>query len=412
MADLAFARHSAAQTCSASLSFDAALARMIDGVRPLDEETIALGNAAGRVLSRPVIAAAASPNRNLAAMDGYAVRDIAAGAGSAMLKVVGQAAPAAPYPHLLGHGEAVRVFTGAPTPEGTDRVVPQELVKRSGDLVAIPTEAGQARHVRQCGSDFTCGSELLSAGRLLDPRAILVANAADAGTISVYRKPCVFVLATGDELRRPGTRSQNAHSIPDSVSPAVGALAQDWGAELVGTRLVPDQPDAIKRDARDAIERADILVITGGASVGNRDFSKAALQSLGLDFVFQNVAMKPGKPIWYGRVGTTHVLGLPGNPTAALVTARLFLAPLLCELQGCDPETALRWRSMALDTPLAASGPREVFLCGVGEGEKVRLIDRQFASGQASLAMSNALIRCPKNAPPKAIGTTIMTLDF
>jgi molybdopterin molybdotransferase len=159
---------------------------------------------------------------------------------------------------------------------------------------------------------------------------------------------------------------------------------------------------------------ADILILIGGASVGDRDFSQTALASLGLSLVFSKVAMKPGKPVWYGRVGNIHVLGLPGNPTAALVTARLFLVPLLCGLLGRPLSAALPWRSLALAASLAAGEDRETFFCGVAEadGGTVRAVDRQRASGQASIATANVLIRGPAKGPARMIGDFALVLDF
>ena len=412
MADLAVARGATQGLCSASLSFDDALARMAAGIVPLDIEHVPLRQASGRVLARAVVATRSSPNRDLAAMDGYAVRDIAAGAGMAMLAVVGQAAPGAPYSRMLEPGEAVRIFTGAPTPDGADRVIPQELVVRRGSRVAVPTDAGPARHIRCRGSDFAAGQSLLPAGRRIDARAILVAAAADVAALPVYRRPRVSLLATGDEIRAAGSVTEGVHNIPDSVSPAVAALAEEWGAAVIGICPVPDRQDAIESAARNALFGSDVLVVTGGASVGDRDFSRAALRSIGLDPVFDTVAMKPGKPVWYGRVGGTHVLGLPGNPTAAVVTARLFLAPLLCALQGRPAGAALRWQHLPLEAALPACGPRETFLCGTREGLSVRAIDRQFASGQASLAFANVLIRRRPASPRGEAGATAATLDF
>ncbi len=307
-----------------ALDFDAAIARMALVAAPLGQERVALADAAGRILARPVLARLDSPRAALAAMDGYAV----SGTQASRLKVIGDSFPARPFRGSIGAGEAVRIFTGAPVPEGADRVIVQELAVRHGDEVAIPAADGR-RHVRQRASDFAAGEALLSAGRRLDARGMLVAAAADAATLTVWRQPRVFILATGDELSRPGLASGGALSIPDSTSLAIAALATEWGATISGSALVPDDMDTIEAQALAAMAEADVLIVTGGASVGDRDFSRGALGALGLDRVFAGVAIKPGKPVWHGRVGGTQVLGLPGNPTAALVTARLFLAPLV-----------------------------------------------------------------------------------
>jgi molybdopterin molybdotransferase len=406
MSDLAFAIRPAAP-CRAALDFDTAITRMATVAAPLGQERVALADAAGRILAKPVLARLDSPRADLAAMDGYAV----CGAQVARLKIVGDSFPARPFRGAIGPGEAVRIFTGAPMPDGADRVIVQELAVRHGDEVAIPAAEGR-RHVRPRGSDFAASQALLPVGRRLDARAMLVAAAADAATLTVWRQPRVFILATGDELSTPGLAGGGALSIPDSTSLAIAALAIEWGATISGMALVPDDIDTIEAQARTAMARADILVVTGGASVGDRDFSREALGALGLDRVFAGVAIKPGKPAWYGQAGGTQVLGLPGNPTAALVTARLFLAPLLCLLTGRPANAALGWRPAALGAPLGDTGNRESFLCGDWNGSAVRALDRQAASSQASLAISNVLIRRARDAAAEPTGASAMILDF
>lgn len=406
MSDLAFAIRPSVP-CRATLDFDPAIARMAAVAAPLGQERVALADAAGRILARPVLARLDSPRADLAAMDGYAVN----GAQASRLKVIGDSFPARPFRGAIGAGEAVRIFTGAPVPEGADRVIVQELAVRHGDEVAIPTAEGR-RHVRQRASDFAAGEALLSAGRRLDTRAVLVAAAADAATLTVWRRPRVFVLATGDELSRPGLAGGGALSIPDSTSLAIASLATEWGATISGMALVPDDSDMIEAQALAAMAEADVLIVTGGASVGDRDFSGGALSALGLDRVFAGVAIKPGKPVWYGRASGMQVLGLPGNPTAALVTARLFLAPLLCLLTGRPAKTALGWRPAVLGAPLGEAGNRESFLCGDWDGVTVRAIDRQTASAQASLASANVLIHRGRDALAEAAGAAVMILDF
>lgn len=412
MVDLSFAAAPSLLPCAAALSFDTALRYMTEGLAPLGSERIDVARAANRVLAENLVATRASPARKLSAMDGYAIRDVAAGVRTAVLHLIGQAAPGNPFDGSVGQGEAVRIFTGAIVPEGADRVVPQECALLAQGDVAVPTRAGVASHIRPIGSDFTAGTILLQAGRLLDPRGVLIAVAADVASLAVRRKPSVFILATGDELRRAGSVESDGLSVPDSVSPAVSALSEIWGAEVVSSAIVRDDIGSIEHAARMAIDKADILVVTGGASVGDRDFSKAALESLGLQMLFSKVAMKPGKPVWYGRVGDCHVVGLPGNPTAALVTARLFLVPLLCALLGRAANAALPWRPLPLAGPLPAIGDRETFLCGKVELGGVSAIDRQHASGQASIAAAELLIRRVAHAPPGAIGDPVMVLDF
>jgi len=410
MSDLAFAIRPAPPSpgpCHATIDFDSAIALMTANTPPLGEERIALADAAGRILARPVLARLDSPRADLAAMDGYAV----GGAPTATrFRIVGESFPARPHRGAVGPGEAVRIFTGAPMPPGAARVIVQELAVRQGDEVCVPA-VQERRHVRTRGSDFPAGAALLPAGRRLDARAMLVAAAADAATLTVWRRPRVFILATGDELCRPGLAG-GALSIPDSLSLALASLAAEWGATISGMALVPDDARAIEAAARTAMARADVLIVTGGASVGDRDFSRESLAALGLDTVFAGVAIKPGKPVWHGHVGNVQVLGLPGNPTAALVTARLFLAPLLCLMTGRPASAALCWRPTPLGGALDAAGNRESFLCGDWDGAVVRATDRQASSSQATLAGSNVLIRRHRDASPVQPGEAAMILDF
>ncbi|MGH6617455.1 molybdopterin molybdotransferase MoeA [Sphingomonas sp.] len=407
MVDLGFAIRPM-PACHATLGFDEALARMEHATQPLGREQVALPNAAGRILAEPVLARVNAPPVDVAAMDGYAVRDGAFGP----LHVIGESAPAHPCRDEVGADRAVRIFTGAPMPGGAERVIPQELADRQGDLVTVPLSEDK-RHVRLRGSDFAAGEPMLPANRRLDPRAMLVAAAADAAQLVVWRAPRIFVVATGDELVRSGQAATGSpFVIPDSISPAIAALAIEWGAVVAGSALVPDRLDVIERCVQDAMASADVVVVIGGASVGDRDFSKTALATLGLGLVFSKVAIKPGKPVWYGRAGATHILGLPGNPTAALVTARLFLAPLLCRLTGRPMSAALSWRPAQLAVALDGNGDREAFLCGAWDGRAARALDRQAASSQALLALTNILIRRVPGVEAEPIGSITAVLDF
>lgn len=412
MADTVTVQPSAIMPCGATVGFDNAVARLEQSAFPLGCDQLPLRAALGHVLAAPVFSRLDSPRVDVAAMDGYAVDHADLVASSARLAVAGEAIPGQPSPAIAGRGKAVRVFTGAPMPEGADRVIVQEIVERAGDCITLREAPGNRRHVRSRGSDFRAGDMLLPAGRMLDPRAIMAAAAADCANLTVWRRPRLFLMATGDELVSAGFASAAAMAVPDSLSVAVAGLAKQWGASCIGNKPVPDAPRQIEQVAGEAVENADILVVTGGASVGERDFSLSVLTSLGMEKIFAKVAMKPGKPVWYGRLGRTHVLGLPGNPVAAMVTARLFLAPLICRLAGRFASAALAWRTVALGSPITDYCARERFICAAWDGEKVVAPGRQWGWSQHILAMANALIRLQPGQAPIAAGSPVEMLDF
>lgn len=394
------------------ISFDEALERVRGAARPLGTETVAIDVAAGRVLAAPVVARIPSPRRDVSAMDGYAVREADLSSLPAKLKIVGESFAGAGWNGAIGAGECVRIFTGAPVPGGGDRVVIQEDVQRDGDLAVLEDAPSEARHIRKRGSDFEQGQELLAVGRLLDKRAIVAAAAADLAQVEVYERPRVLILGTGDELAEPGTALEREDAIPESVSLGVAALASEWGAEVVGRERLGDDLAAMEEAATRALADADVLVVTGGASVGEKDFAKAMFEPLGLELIFSKASIKPGKPVWLGRVGSKLVIGLPGNPTSALVTGRLFLAPLLAGLSGRDPSQALSWRTADLASPLAACGSRETFHRGRWRGSQIEILGFQDSSAQQALAEADVLVRQLANAPAVPAGTEVEVLDF
>ncbi|HEX7930954.1 MAG TPA: molybdopterin molybdotransferase MoeA, partial [Sphingomicrobium sp.] len=367
---------------------------------------------AGRVLAAPVVARIPSPRRDVSAMDGYAVREADVSTFPGKLKIVGESFAGAGWNGAIGAGECVRIFTGAPVPGGADRVVIQENVQRDGDLAVIGSAPSEARHIRKRGSDFEQGQELLASGRLLDKRAIVAAAAADLAQVEVYKRPRVVILGTGDELAEPGTALERVDAIPESVSLGVAALASEWGAEVVGRERLRDDLAAMEAAAGRALADADVVVVTGGASVGEKDFAKAMFEPLDLEMIFSKVSIKPGKPVWLGRVGSKLVIGLPGNPTSALVTGRLFLAPLLAGLSGRDPSQALNWRTANLASPLGACGSRETFHRARCGGSRVEILGFQDSSAQQALADADVLVRQLANAPSAPAGTGVEVLDF
>lgn len=348
----------------------------------------------GRILAAPVIARHSSPAFPASAMDGYAVREADLADGPTALRVVGEsfAGDVQPTGPLEPHG-CVRIFTGAPLPAGADRVVMQELVERDGDQALIRERPRGARHVRATGADFCAREMLLPAGARLTAQALVAAAGADMAELCVFRRARVTVLSTGSELAAPGTASTRPGAIPESVSFGVAAMARDWGAEVVGRRRVGDDLQLLVRAASEALDEADVVVVTGGASVGERDYAKAMFEPFGLEFVFCKVAMKPGKPVWVGHAGGKVVVGLPGNPSAALVTARLFLAPILLGLGGRDPAAAWAWRRAPLAVSLLDCGKRETFCRAASSPDGAIPLASQDSSAQKALATADLLLR-------------------
>jgi molybdopterin molybdotransferase len=295
-------------------------------------------------------------------------------------------------------------------PSGADRVLMRELVTAADGVLALDAPVPAKPHVRLRGSDTAAGTVVLPAGRLLDPRALVVAAAADAGMLTVWRAPRVRVIATGDELV-PAGEARASGGVPDSLSEAVLLMARQWGAKPLGAVPVRDDPALLAAAAEAALADADVLVLCGGASRGDRDFAKAALVPLGLELAFADVAIKPGKPVWLGRIGAKLVLGLPGNPTAAMTVARLFLAPLLTALGGRGMAPALRWERVPLVEDVSA-GDREALLCAERLDDGVRVLARQSASAQCMLALADALVRLPADAGTLSAGARVETLRF
>jgi molybdopterin molybdotransferase len=392
------------------ISFDEAIERIAAAARRLPAETVPLHEAAGRVLAEPVVAAIDSPRADVSAMDGYAARGTDLADLPVSLRVVGESFPGIGWPGTLERGSCVRVFTGAPLPDGADLVVIQERVTRDGEVVQLAADPGPATWVRRRGGDFAKGETIVPAGRPLDPAALIAAAGADASSVEVYRRPRAALLSTGDELVEPGDARNADLAVPDSVAFGIAALAAQWGGDVVRRARLRDHLDAMIEAARDALPVADVLVVSGGASVGDRDFAKAMFEPLGLELLFSKVAIRPGKPAWFGRVGDTLILGLPGNPTSALVTARLLLAPLLALLQGRPDRDALEWEPARVRTALSACDARETFHRAMLSNGEAAAVDFQESHGQRSLAQANVLIRQPAGSPAVAVGEIVALL--
>lgn len=396
-----------AATCHASLAFDDAVAILSNAANALGHESVALGAAAGRRLAQPVVARIDGPRWDCAAMDGYALRDCDLKAGLRRFASLGEIVAGDVAPTAVTRGSAMRVMTGAPLPDGADRVVMIEYCAKIAGAVEIRADPGSKPHVRRRGSDFMAGQTLLNKGRELTPVALVAAAAGDVSHVTVWRRPSVHIVATGDELVPPGEAANRAGRVPDSLTAAIALLSGQWGGSVVRKTHTGDDPDAI----RDAFSTEDdVTVIIGGASRGDRDFGRSALVPAGLRLLFADVAIKPGKPSWYGKVGDAHVLGLPGNPTAALTVARLFLAPLLTGLGGGEPRSALAWTHLPAAREVEAQGEREAFLVGDIVDGAALIFDRQEASAQNLLGQATILVRRPARAPRCAAGDALPVL--
>ena len=392
------------------VSFDEAIDIIRSAARPLGTEQIALDEAGGRVFAAPVIAAIDSPRADVSAMDGYAVRSGDLGTYPVALNLVGESLPGKAWDGLVDSGTCVRIFTGAPLPAGADRIVIQERIRREGDTAFVDTVPGSATWVRRRGKDFRSGDELLAAGRLLDPAALIAAAGGDVGEVEVFARPRLALLSTGDELVDPGQARTSPLAVPDSAALGVAALARQWGADIVARTRLRDELGAMEAAAPDALAAAQLVVVIGGASVGERDFAKRMFEPLGLDLLFPKVSIRPGKPAWFGRIGDKLVLGLPGNPTSALVTARLLLASLLAAMQGRPPEAALGWEPARLGTPLPACDQRETFHRARRAAGEIVPLGFQESHAQKALADADVLIRQTANSAAVAAGEVVQVL--
>lgn len=374
----------------------------------LDSETVPLELAAGRVLAAPVIAAIDSPRADVSAMDGYAVREGDLSSVPASLTIVGESFPGNGWQGSVEPGGCVRIFTGAPVPDGADRVVIQELVERNGDVATIESRPTGTPWIRPRAADFAAGDTLLQRGRLIDATALVAVAGGDVGDVEVALQPRIALLTTGDELVDPGQARKSALTVPDSLSPALASLVAHWGGVVALRRRLGDDLASMKVAAAQALESTDVVAVTGGASVGERDFAKAMFEPF--ELLFSKIAIRPGKPAWFARRGKTLVLGLPGNPTSALVTARLLLAPLLATLQGRAVEDVLRWERARLAAPLRPCDERETFHRATLTDDQASALPFQESHAQKTLADAQVLVRQPANSPALPAGDTVQVL--
>jgi molybdopterin molybdotransferase len=392
------------------LSVEEARHRIVAAFAPLGVEQVSLADALGRVLAEDVASRVNQPPVAVSAMDGYAVRAADVATLPATLKVVGYAAAGGGHEGTVGAGEAVRIFTGAPVPAGADAIVIQENTKADGTLVTVQDGTAPAgRFIRPAGLDFKAGQVGLAAGRRLTARDVGLAAAMNRPWLKVRRKPRVAILATGDEVVMPG-EPLGPSQIASSNSLALGAFVTACGGEPVQLGIAPDDREVLGSMAAGALGM-DLLLTTGGASVGDHDLIQEVLGAQGFSLDFWKIAMRPGKPLIFGRIGPTPVLGLPGNPVSGIVCATLFLRPALAAMLG---ETALPepHETARLAADLPHNDERQDYLRATlsrdDQGRPlVRAFDRQDSSMLATLAHADCLIVRAPRAPAAKAGDTV-----
>jgi molybdopterin molybdotransferase len=393
------------------LPVDEALARILKSAEPNGTEQVALSDAGGRVVATPVLAHFLQPPFDGSAMDGYALiapNDISY---PVEFDIIGESAAGNRFEGELGVGQAVRIFTGAPLPTGTDTIVIQEHTERSGNQLTVHEGIEPGRHIRRAGLDFSPGSIVIPSGRELDAAALSLAAASGNAKIGVLQKPKVAIIATGDELVPPG-QTPGKDQIVASNSVGIAEIVRRAGGTPQDKGIIPDDPAKIEQAIADGLQSGiDILVTIGGASVGDRDFVHGALQKLGVNLDFWKIAMRPGKPLMYGHIEKNgkivHVIGLPGNPVSSLVCSLVFLRPLVAKLAGTSLDADIR--PAKLGTALSANDHRRDYIrATIESGPDGMLIAKPFplqdSSMLSALVGSKALLIRNENAPEAAVG--------
>jgi molybdopterin molybdotransferase len=400
----------------ADLSVSEARRRILEDVAPTEPENVAIEAAAGRTLAAPLSARLTQPPFDASAMDGYAVRAADTQILPATLTVIGEAAAGHPFGGSVNTGQAVRICTGAPMPAGTDAIVIQENTARDGAKVIVREGIADPGHIRHRGIDFKQGDTLLPAGRRIGPREIALAASMGHGTLQVRRRPRIAMLSTGDELVPPG-RTPGPGQIVASNHLGVGALLEVAGAEVQQLGIARDTREDLAAHIAQAAD-ADVLVTIGGASVGDHDLVGPVLEARGMALSFWKIAMRPGKPLMFGKLGAARVVGLPGNPVSSLVCGRIFLVPLVRALLGqsaASEDTVQAHVTVAL----APNGPREHYMRATSRPGPdgmplVTPVRSQDSSLLSALSEADCLLLRPVEAPAVPSGglVPILRLDF
>ena len=397
------------------ISVEEARERILAALHPTPGEVVALPDAWGRVTATPVIARLTQPPADVSAMDGYALR-AADGTLDAVLKVIGSAPAGHPFDGSVAGGQAIRIFTGSVVPAGADAILLQEDATATGTEVRVNEAVTAGRHIRRAGQDFAAGDTVIPAGRRITARDVGLAAAANHPWLTVHRRPRVAILATGDEIAMPGEPIPSG-GIVSSNSHALAALVRATGGAPVVLPVAQDTREAVAAVA-DAVHGVDMLVTTGGASVGDHDLVIEGLKTRGLELDFWQIAMRPGKPLLFGRLGPVPVLGLPGNPVSALVCAILFLLPALSRLSGLPSAPPPVSQAIA-GAALRANDHRADHLrATVAMDKQGRIVATPFPVQDLALlrrlAFADALILRPPHAPALAEGgeVPVIRLDL
>ncbi|MCC1492545.1 gephyrin-like molybdotransferase Glp [Cognatishimia sp. F0-27] len=387
------------------ITVDDALALLFALAKPLGTERVSLLDGAGRVLAEPVVAERDQPPFPASAMDGYAVAEARPGD---RLTVIGESAAGARFDGAVGAGQAVRIFTGAPVPPGATRIVIQEDVTRDGDTIVIGAALDTAGYIRPAGNDF-CKGARVEAGRILTASDIALIASMNLPEITVARRPNVALISTGDELVMPGD-ALGPDQIIASNTFGLHALLTALGAR---PRLLPIARDnaASLKTCFDLASGADLVITVGGASVGDHDLVAPVAAELGMEQAFHKVAMRPGKPLMSGRIGSAMMIGLPGNPVSAMVCGHVFVAPVIRALLGLPAEPAPR-QEAPLAAPITANGTREHYMRARLDDSGLTVFDRQDSSLLSVLGAANALVVRPVGDPPRAAGETMSYLPL
>lgn len=374
---------------------------------PLDIETVPLIEADGRVLAQDVAATRNQPPFSASAMDGYAISTEIAAEGD-RFTVIGESAAGHRFDGMVNAGQALRIFTGAPLPEGAKRIIIQEDTTRDGDVITLSGPVDKGFHIRPAGGDFNVG-DTISAPRRLRPSDVALLASMNIAQVPVHRRPVVAIIATGDELVVAG-EAPRGDQIIASNSLGLAAMFRRAGAVARLLPIAKDTPSSLKMAIKLA-QGADVLVTIGGASVGDHDIVAQVAQSQGLERQFYKVAMRPGKPLMAGRIGGMAMIGLPGNPVSSMICGEIFILPLLDKFLGL-PAVARPRVQRALAEPLSANGPREHFMRAVLNDGAVQAFTRQDSSLLTVLSLANALIARPPNDPARQTDDLVDVIEL
>ena len=389
------------------ISVQEALDKIFELLTPLNTEVIPLDQALGRVLAEPVIARRDQPPFAASVMDGYAVPAESLSPGE-IYTVIGEAAAGHRFKGKISGTDCVRIFTGAPIPEGAQRVVIQEDVERDGDTITIRSEADSKLYIRALGADFRADDTIESKKRL-SPEDIALIAAMNCPDVTVYRRPNVALIATGDELVPPGGEPGDDQIIASNAL-GLAALVQSSGGIARRLPIARDTEESL-RAVFELAKDVDLIVTIGGASVGDHDLVGKVAADLGMVRAFYKIAMRPGKPLMAGTLNGAPMIGLPGNPVSSMVCGHVFLKPALNVLQGLPPEP-LTTRQLPLGEALQANGPRAHYMRAVADGDTVTAESRQDSALLSVLARANALVVRPPNAPAAVAGETVDVIDL